>query len=93
MFFRMPVESPESRTVEVRALPAAVDEELLFLYFENKRRSGGGPLVSVEKSGDRAVLVFEEAEGEWKTEDFCSGGGGEDFFANMCRNICGSDKL
>ncbi|TNN46240.1 CMP-N-acetylneuraminate-beta-galactosamide-alpha-2,3-sialyltransferase 1 [Liparis tanakae] len=63
----MPVESPESRTVEVRALPAAVDEELLFLYFENKRRSGGGPLVSVEKSGDRAVLVFEEAEGEWKT--------------------------
>ncbi|XP_034401235.1 protein mono-ADP-ribosyltransferase PARP10 [Cyclopterus lumpus] len=60
--FRMPVESPESRTVEVLALPAAVDEELLFLYFENKRRSGGGPLVSVEKNGDRAVLVFEEAE-------------------------------
>uniref|UniRef100_A0A8C3AM95 RRM domain-containing protein n=1 Tax=Cyclopterus lumpus TaxID=8103 RepID=A0A8C3AM95_CYCLU len=58
----MPVESPESRTVEVLALPAAVDEELLFLYFENKRRSGGGPLVSVEKNGDRAVLVFEEAE-------------------------------
>ncbi|XP_068432482.1 protein mono-ADP-ribosyltransferase PARP10 [Clinocottus analis] len=58
----MPVESPEDRTVEVLALPAAVDEELLFLYFENKRRSGGGPLVSVEKNGDRAVLVFEEAE-------------------------------
>ncbi|XP_068587366.1 protein mono-ADP-ribosyltransferase PARP10 [Cebidichthys violaceus] len=58
----MPVESPEERTVEVLALPAAVDEELLFLYFENKRRSGGGPLVSVEKSGDRAILLFEEAE-------------------------------
>uniref|UniRef100_A0A8C9Z047 RRM domain-containing protein n=2 Tax=Sander lucioperca TaxID=283035 RepID=A0A8C9Z047_SANLU len=58
----MPVESLEKRTVEVLALPAAVDEELLFLYFENKRRSGGGPLVSVEKKGDRAILVFEEAE-------------------------------
>lgn len=58
----MPVESPEERTVEVSALPAAVDEELLFLYFENKRRSGGGPLVSVEKKGDHAILVFEEAE-------------------------------
>ncbi|XP_074470025.1 protein mono-ADP-ribosyltransferase PARP10 [Sebastes fasciatus] len=58
----MPVENPEERTVEVLALPAAVDEELLFLYFENKRRSGGGPLVSVEKKGDGAILVFEEAE-------------------------------
>ncbi|XP_075969056.1 protein mono-ADP-ribosyltransferase PARP10 [Anarhichas minor] len=58
----MPVESPEERTVEVLALPAFVDEELLFLYFENKRRSGGGPLVSVEKNGDRAILLFEEAE-------------------------------
>ncbi|XP_032379727.1 protein mono-ADP-ribosyltransferase PARP10 [Etheostoma spectabile] len=58
----MPVESLEERTVEVLGLPAAVDEELLFLYFENKRRSGGGPLVSVEKKGDRAILVFEEAE-------------------------------
>ncbi|XP_051245862.1 protein mono-ADP-ribosyltransferase PARP10 isoform X1 [Dicentrarchus labrax] len=58
----MPVEHPEERTVEVLALPAGVDEELLYLYFENKRRSGGGPLVSVEKKGDGAVLVFEEAE-------------------------------
>ncbi|KAM9340624.1 protein mono-ADP-ribosyltransferase PARP10 [Symphorus nematophorus] len=58
----MPVESPEERTVEVLALPPGVDEELLFLYFENKRRSGGGPLVSVEKKGDGATLVFEEAE-------------------------------
>ncbi|XP_044027422.1 protein mono-ADP-ribosyltransferase PARP10 isoform X2 [Siniperca chuatsi] len=58
----MPVEISEERTVEVLALPADVDEELLILYFENKRRSGGGPLVSVEKTGDRAILVFEEAE-------------------------------
>ncbi|XP_029022237.1 protein mono-ADP-ribosyltransferase PARP10 [Betta splendens] len=56
----MPVGSPEERTVEVLAPPEALDEELLCLYFEN-RRSGGGPLVSVETRGDRAVLVFEDA--------------------------------
>lgn len=55
-------ESLYGRTVEVLGLPGAVDEELLSLYFENKRRSGGGPLVSVEKSGDCALLVFEDAE-------------------------------
>ncbi|GAA6226962.1 poly [ADP-ribose] polymerase 10 [Lates japonicus] len=58
----MPVESLEERTVEVLLLPKDVDEELLFLYFENKRRSGGGPLISVEKKDGRAILVFEEAE-------------------------------
>uniref|UniRef100_A0A3Q3LXA6 RRM domain-containing protein n=1 Tax=Labrus bergylta TaxID=56723 RepID=A0A3Q3LXA6_9LABR len=58
----MPVENLEERTLEVLDLPEEVDEELLFLYFENKRRSGGGPLVSVEKKAGRALLVFEEAE-------------------------------
>ncbi|KAM4549547.1 protein mono-ADP-ribosyltransferase PARP10 [Fundulus diaphanus] len=52
----------EGRTVEVLELPAGVDEELLYLYFENKRRSGGGPLESVEIKQNRVVLVFEEAE-------------------------------
>lgn len=60
----MSVESPEERTVEVLGLPEGVDEELLSLYFENKR-SGGGPLVSVEKRSDHAILVFEEAKGKY----------------------------
>ncbi|XP_072226022.1 protein mono-ADP-ribosyltransferase PARP10 isoform X2 [Leuresthes tenuis] len=58
----MPVESLEERTVEVLALPEGIDEELLYLYFENRRRSGGGVLESVEKKDNHAVLVFEEAE-------------------------------
>eukprot|EP00066_Takifugu_rubripes_P018234 XP_011607500.1 PREDICTED: poly [ADP-ribose] polymerase 10 isoform X1 [Takifugu rubripes] len=57
----MPDENKE-RTLEVVNLPPEVDQELLALYFANKRRSGGGPLVSVEKMGDRAVVVFEETE-------------------------------
>lgn len=58
----MPGERLEERTVEVSQLPEGVDEELLSLYFENKRRSGGGSLVSVEKNDDRAIIVFEDAE-------------------------------
>uniref|UniRef100_A0A3B5L9R5 RRM domain-containing protein n=1 Tax=Xiphophorus couchianus TaxID=32473 RepID=A0A3B5L9R5_9TELE len=54
--------NPEGRTVEVLELPENVDEELLSLYFENRRRSGGGPLESVEIKQNRAVLCFEDAE-------------------------------
>lgn len=61
---RMSDESMEERSVEVLELPDGVDEELLYLYFENKRRSGGGPLESVEKKENHAILVFEEAEGK-----------------------------
>lgn len=59
--------------MEVLTLPAGVDEELLFLYFENKRRSRGGPLVSVERKGDGAILVFEEAEGKWRHKIYLCG--------------------
>ena len=69
----MPDESLEERTVEVLLLPEGVDEELLFLYFENKRRSGGGLLVSVEKKDDHAILVFEDTEGKWKHGIFVQG--------------------
>lgn len=62
--FRMPGERVEERTLEVSEVPEGVDEELLSLYFENKRRSGGGPLVSVVKNGDRATVVFEDAAGK-----------------------------
>lgn len=60
----MSVDREEDRTLEVLRLAPHVDQELLALYFENRRRSGGGPLVSVERGGDRATLLFEEAEGE-----------------------------
>lgn len=57
--------SADQRTVEVLAPPPGVHEDLLSLYFENKRRSGGGPLASVDRRGDCVVLVFQEASGKW----------------------------
>ncbi|KAL6457663.1 hypothetical protein MHYP_G00346260 [Metynnis hypsauchen] len=51
----------EERSVEVLEIPDNVDDDLLLLYFENKR-SGGGSVISLERSGDRALLVFEQPD-------------------------------
>ncbi|XP_041105205.1 protein mono-ADP-ribosyltransferase PARP10-like isoform X2 [Polyodon spathula] len=54
--------SLEERTVEVSGIPNEVEDEFLGLFFENKRRSGGGVLASLHRQGSRAVLIFEDAE-------------------------------
>ncbi|MGH0159487.1 UNVERIFIED_CONTAM: hypothetical protein FKN15_056287 [Acipenser sinensis] len=54
--------SLEERTVEVSGVPNEVEDEFLGLFFENKRRSGGGALTSLHRQGNRAVLIFEDAE-------------------------------
>ncbi|KAJ8273298.1 hypothetical protein GJAV_G00099970 [Gymnothorax javanicus] len=57
----MSEENLEERTVEVSGIPDTFQDDLLALYFENKR-SGGGPLVSFNRRGSNAVLLYEEAE-------------------------------
>lgn len=56
--------SLEDRSVEVLQIPDDLDDDLLLLYFENRRRSGGGNVISLKRTGDKAVLVFENVEGE-----------------------------
>ncbi|CAM5107194.1 unnamed protein product [Natator depressus] len=50
------------RALEVLGVPPDVEEELLVLYFENRRRSGGGPVLDCRRQGSRAVLTFESPE-------------------------------
>ncbi|KAM9165497.1 protein mono-ADP-ribosyltransferase PARP10 isoform 2-T3 [Pangshura tecta] len=50
------------RAVEVLGVPLDMEEELLVLYFENKRRSGGGPVLDCRRQGSRAILTFESPE-------------------------------
>ncbi|XP_064124273.1 protein mono-ADP-ribosyltransferase PARP10 isoform X1 [Loxodonta africana] len=50
-----------SAAVEVRGLPPDVPDELLTLYFENRRRSGGGPVLSWQRLGCGGVLTFQES--------------------------------
>ncbi|XP_036686507.1 protein mono-ADP-ribosyltransferase PARP10 isoform X1 [Balaenoptera musculus] len=47
--------------VELRGLPPDVPDELLTLYFENPRSSGGGPVSSWQRLGRGGILTFQEA--------------------------------
>lgn len=51
--------------VAVLGVPSDVADELLVFYFENRRRSGGGPVQSWRRrGGGGATLTFERPEGE-----------------------------
>lgn len=54
--------SLEERSLEIIDIPDDLDDDFLSLYFENKRRSGGGNVVSLERRGNQALVVFEDAE-------------------------------
>lgn len=46
--------------------PAAggeLDEEIVALYFENKKRSGGGPIQSCVRHGQQVIITFENKGG------------------------------
>ncbi|XP_040190276.1 protein mono-ADP-ribosyltransferase PARP10 [Rana temporaria] len=46
--------------VEVLGLTEDVDNEFLHLYFENKRRSGGGAIQSVSRNGSVGLITFSD---------------------------------
>ncbi|XP_015987388.2 protein mono-ADP-ribosyltransferase PARP10 isoform X1 [Rousettus aegyptiacus] len=53
-------EAEEGAAVELGGLSPSVSDELLMLYFENRRRSGGGPVLSWQRLGHGGVLTFQE---------------------------------
>lgn len=54
----------EGAAVELSGLTPQVSDELLTLYFENHRRSGGGPVQGWQRLGSGGVLTFQESAGE-----------------------------
>lgn len=56
---------PEQCTVEVYGLPDGASEDLVVNYFENARRSKGGPVSCVVMQTDfqKCLVTFESAEG------------------------------
>nr|XP_054494541.1 protein mono-ADP-ribosyltransferase PARP10 isoform X3 [Agelaius phoeniceus] len=48
--------------LEVRGVPPDAPEELLVLYFESRRRSGGGPVQSCQRLGPLLFLTFEDPQ-------------------------------
>lgn len=61
-------EAQAGAAVELSGLPPSVQDELLMLYFENRRSSGGGPVASWQRLGRGGILTFEEPAGEGPTE-------------------------
>ncbi|XP_039425839.1 protein mono-ADP-ribosyltransferase PARP10 [Corvus cornix cornix] len=48
--------------LEVQGVPPDAPEELLVLYFESRRRSGGGPVQSCQRLGPLLFLTFEDPQ-------------------------------
>jgi hypothetical protein len=40
-----------------------ISEQMIELYFENKRRSGGGDVMSCQINNGVAIIKFESTEG------------------------------
>ena len=53
------------RSIRVRGITKNYDDDFLEIYFENKRRSGGGEVESVELLGDGdAIVIFKDSNGK-----------------------------
>ena len=54
------------KTIKVTGLAAKTTQDSIINYFENKRRSGGGAVESVEFQSDPgvALVTFEDANGK-----------------------------
>ncbi|KAK3606049.1 hypothetical protein CHS0354_006394 [Potamilus streckersoni] len=50
---------PSKTTIEIRGISKDITTEMLELYFENKKRSGGGPVSSIERTDKVALITFE----------------------------------
>ena len=58
-------EHEEAGAIKVTKLPPGTSEEAITLFFENRKKSGGGDVEKVEydEANHSAVVWFTEAEG------------------------------
>lgn len=55
--------SRNSAIVVTTAFGEEVGDEILEMYFENKRRSGGGTIESYVKKDQQVIITFQEEQG------------------------------
>ena len=55
--------------VKVSGVSASIPEEMLELFFESSKRSGGGDIRSIDMFilTEAAIITFEESEGNFQT--------------------------
>ena len=63
---------PLQCTVKVMGLLADTSEDVLRNYFENTRRSKGGPVSSVDVDRERqeCLITFESSDGKFNPVDY-----------------------
>ena len=56
----------DSKTIEVAGLPASTTKDSILNYFENKRRSGGGEVETVDLRLEAGVafVTFKDIDGK-----------------------------
>ena len=66
--------SPDANAILVKNIPSTVDEHLLEVFFESRKKHGGGPVKSVKLFCDKqfAVVEFEEPESKSKKIVLCN---------------------
>ena len=60
---------PLTNKILVKNFLPAIDEDMLELFFESKKKSGGGPIKNVQLNREKswAVVEFCEADGNFST--------------------------
>ncbi|XP_068017174.1 protein mono-ADP-ribosyltransferase PARP10 isoform X2 [Melanerpes formicivorus] len=53
-------DAPCSGVLDVGGFPPSMEVELLVLYFESRRRSGGGPVQSWQRHGPHLTITFQD---------------------------------
>jgi len=58
--------SESARTVEVIGIPKDVSKEFLYMFLENKRKSGGGTIEKMQfgSTPGKAIVTFEDERGK-----------------------------
>ena len=58
-------DSLTTNKILVKTFPPAVDEDMLEVFFESKKKVGGGPVKNVQLNREKnwAVVEFDEADG------------------------------
>ncbi|XP_041329046.1 protein mono-ADP-ribosyltransferase PARP14-like isoform X1 [Pyrgilauda ruficollis] len=54
--------SGNSAVVVTTAFGEEIEDEILEMYFESKRRSGGGPIESYVKKDDQVIITFQDEQ-------------------------------
>ena len=63
MYNPLPEEPLPLCTIEVRGPSDTINSEMLELYFDNERRSGGGEITDIDRQENVAYVTFASEEG------------------------------